>query len=150
MNGSGRRRMVLTKLNMAVLAPMPSARVSTATAVKPGFFSNCRKANFKSVIFSIYDLRFGQSSAAQIPNPKPAAASPPWSFELGASLLFGVWFLEFSFASHVSRFNATTLQRFNGDLLAAHRTGTCLKESPGRRLADPPGLQWRSPKCGRA
>src|SRR5437016_10260426 len=48
MNGSGRRRMVLTKLKMAVFAPMPSASVSTATAVKPGFFSNWRKANLKS------------------------------------------------------------------------------------------------------
>src|SRR5437867_1509162 len=33
---------------MAVLAPMPSASVSTATAVKPGFFSNWRKANLRS------------------------------------------------------------------------------------------------------
>ena len=39
---------MFTKLNMAVFAPMPSASVSTATAVKPGFFSNWRKANFKS------------------------------------------------------------------------------------------------------
>src|SRR5207247_1229667 len=35
---------------MAVLAPMPRASVSTATAVKPGFFSNWRKANLRSVI----------------------------------------------------------------------------------------------------
>src|SRR5437762_13495579 len=33
---------------MAVFAPMPRARVSTATAVKPGFFSNWRKANLRS------------------------------------------------------------------------------------------------------
>src|SRR6266700_2530230 len=33
---------------MAVLAPIPSARVSTATAVKPGFFSSWRKANLRS------------------------------------------------------------------------------------------------------
>ena len=50
MNGSGRRRMVLTKLKMAVFAPMPSASVSTATAVKPGFFSNWRKVNLRSFI----------------------------------------------------------------------------------------------------
>ena len=33
---------------MAVFAPMPSASVSTATAVKPGFFNNWRKANLRS------------------------------------------------------------------------------------------------------
>src|SRR6266446_10581358 len=33
---------------MAVFAPMPNARVSTATAVKPGFFSNWRKAKRRS------------------------------------------------------------------------------------------------------
>src|SRR5207247_10299286 len=37
-------------LKMAVFAPIPSASVSTATAVKPGFFSNCRKANLRSFI----------------------------------------------------------------------------------------------------
>src|SRR6059058_4302541 len=37
-------------LKIAVLAPMPSASVSTATAVKPGFFSNWRKANLRSFI----------------------------------------------------------------------------------------------------
>src|SRR6266576_569377 len=50
LNGRGRRRMVLTKLKMAVFAPMPSASVSTATAVKPGFFSSWRKANLRSFI----------------------------------------------------------------------------------------------------
>jgi hypothetical protein len=34
-----------------MFAPMPSASVSTATAVKPGFFSNWRKANRTSVMF---------------------------------------------------------------------------------------------------
>src|SRR5262245_5988355 len=33
---------------MAVLAPMPRASVSTVTAVKPGFFSNIRKAKRRS------------------------------------------------------------------------------------------------------
>src|SRR6185503_8687829 len=47
-NGSGRKRVALMTLNMAVFAPMPSASVSTATAVKPGFFSSWRKANLKS------------------------------------------------------------------------------------------------------
>src|SRR2546422_2973671 len=35
---------------MPALSPMPSARVSTATVVKPGFFSNWRKANLRSFI----------------------------------------------------------------------------------------------------
>src|SRR5438094_697284 len=37
-------------VKIAVFAPMPSASVSTATAVKPGFFSNWRKANLRSFI----------------------------------------------------------------------------------------------------
>ena len=35
--GNGRRSTALTMLKIAVFAPMPSASVSTATAVKPGF-----------------------------------------------------------------------------------------------------------------
>src|SRR5262245_300941 len=35
-------------LKMAVAAPMPSASVSTATAVKPGCLSNWRKATLRS------------------------------------------------------------------------------------------------------
>jgi hypothetical protein len=34
--GSGRSRTALTTLKMAVVAPMPSASVTAATAVKPG------------------------------------------------------------------------------------------------------------------
>src|SRR5205823_9365474 len=37
-------------LKIAVQAPMPSASVSTATAVKPGFFSSWRTANLRSFI----------------------------------------------------------------------------------------------------
>src|SRR5437667_8792358 len=48
--GNGRIRTASTALKMAVFAPMPSANVSTATAVKPGFFSSWRKANFRSFI----------------------------------------------------------------------------------------------------
>src|SRR5467141_2330642 len=47
-NGNGRNKTPFTTLKMAVFAPMPSASVSTATAVKPGFFSNWRKANLRS------------------------------------------------------------------------------------------------------
>src|SRR5436189_1899556 len=38
---------------MSLFVPMPSASVSTATAVKPGFFSNWRKANLKSFILFV-------------------------------------------------------------------------------------------------
>jgi hypothetical protein len=34
----------LTTLKMAAFAPMPSASVSTTTAVKPGFFASERSA----------------------------------------------------------------------------------------------------------
>src|SRR5437667_12662059 len=49
-NGNGRRSTAFMTLKIAVCAPMPSASVSTATAVKPGFFSSWRKANFRSFI----------------------------------------------------------------------------------------------------
>src|SRR5690348_7587544 len=48
--GSGLSRTALTTLKMAVFAPMPSASVSTATAVKPGCFNNWRMANLRSFI----------------------------------------------------------------------------------------------------
>src|SRR5437773_2614443 len=48
--GSGRSSTASMTLKMEVFAPMPSASVSTATVVKPGFFSSWRKANFKSFI----------------------------------------------------------------------------------------------------
>src|SRR5439155_22741647 len=46
--GSGRKNTPLTRVTTARLTPMPSASVSTATAVKPGFLSNWRKANLRS------------------------------------------------------------------------------------------------------
>ncbi len=46
--GSGRKITAFTILKMAVFAPMPSASVSAATAVKPGFFRSIREANLKS------------------------------------------------------------------------------------------------------
>src|SRR5947208_4417322 len=49
-NGSGRIRTESTTAKMTTLALTQSASVSTATAVKPGFFSNWRKANFRSFI----------------------------------------------------------------------------------------------------
>src|SRR5947207_10102490 len=46
----GSRSTLSPILKIDVLAPMPSASVSTATAVKPGFLSNWRKANLRSFI----------------------------------------------------------------------------------------------------
>ncbi len=48
LNGGGRSSTALTTLKIAAFAPMPSASVSTTTVVKPGFFSNWRKANLRS------------------------------------------------------------------------------------------------------
>src|SRR5437016_7101525 len=48
--GSALSNTALTTLKIAVFAPMPRASVSTATAVKPGFFSNWRTANLRSFI----------------------------------------------------------------------------------------------------
>src|SRR5688572_28544862 len=49
-NGSARRIAALIRLKMAVLAPIPSASVRTATAVKPRFFRSWRKAYLRSFI----------------------------------------------------------------------------------------------------
>src|SRR6058998_3162080 len=40
-------------LKTAVFAPMPSASMSTATDVKPGFLSNWRKANLRSFMIIV-------------------------------------------------------------------------------------------------
>src|SRR5207302_6555505 len=50
LTGSILRSTASIRLKIAVLAPMPSASVSTATAVKPGFLSSWRKANLRSFI----------------------------------------------------------------------------------------------------
>src|ERR1700679_2806801 len=47
-NGSGASTNPCTILNIAVLAPMPSARVIRHTDVKPGDLPNCRNAYFRS------------------------------------------------------------------------------------------------------
>src|SRR5205809_5107779 len=57
-NGGGRSTTALITLNIAVLAPIPSASVSTATAVKPGFLSNWRKAYRRLLITDRVQLEF--------------------------------------------------------------------------------------------
>src|SRR5437879_8605352 len=46
--GSGRSRTPLTKLKIAVFAPMPRARVRTATVVNPGDLLSMRTAKRRS------------------------------------------------------------------------------------------------------
>src|SRR5262249_15707395 len=46
--GSGRSRIALTKLKMALLAPMPRARVRRATSVKPRPLASIRAPNLTS------------------------------------------------------------------------------------------------------
>src|SRR5262245_19535068 len=48
--GNGRRKTEFSSITTVALTPTPSASVSTATAVKPGFFSSWRKANLRSVM----------------------------------------------------------------------------------------------------
>src|SRR5436305_1909433 len=42
------RNTALARVKMVVLAPMPSVSESTATSVKPGFFTSMRTAYFRS------------------------------------------------------------------------------------------------------
>src|SRR2546430_11196231 len=104
-------------LKKAVFAPMPNASVSTATGGKPGFFSNWRKANFKSVMvrgqWSVVrgpGSLVGRRPNSQSPYPKRqrkpklqvpngAAEAPRWRLTFGAYLGFGFWDLGFSFVS---------------------------------------------------
>ncbi len=43
-NGKERSNVELTRLKIAVFAPMPSARIATAVKVKPGVLRNVRSA----------------------------------------------------------------------------------------------------------
>src|SRR5256885_3808229 len=55
------------RLKMAVFAAMPSASVSTATAVKPGFFSSWRMANLTSFMTqSLHWMDFGRAARRKI------------------------------------------------------------------------------------
>ena len=92
-----------TKLKIAVFAPMPTASVSIAIAVKAGFFSNMRTAYFKSFMRAIYDSRLGrgQDTKTQTPNSREIPSCKPqngpryrhietWSFFDVWDLVFGV------------------------------------------------------------
>lgn len=46
---------LFTTLKIAVLAPIPTASVITATVAKPGFFNSWRMANLRSfMLFWLY------------------------------------------------------------------------------------------------
>src|SRR5205823_10045122 len=80
--GSGRNSTTLTTLKMAVLAPIPSARVSTATAVKAGCMASIRKAYRKSWRTACMDLLAAQGH--DWIDPAGAARRDPASKESGA------------------------------------------------------------------
>src|SRR5437899_2519010 len=74
-NGGGRNTTAFITLNIAVFAPMPSASMSTATTVKPGFFNNCRTANLRSFITQcLHRIHFRGSPGGQPASQEPHGA----------------------------------------------------------------------------
>src|SRR5437764_13878073 len=70
LNGRPRRKRSLIKLKIAVLSPMPSARVRTAIAAKAGALVSVRQANRKSL--SIYIKRLlGPQGLDRIDHGRP-------------------------------------------------------------------------------
>ena len=63
-NGSGFNNTALTTLKIAVFAPIPSARVSTATRVNPGDLRSWRKASFKHSFHSVRSASIGSTREA--------------------------------------------------------------------------------------
>src|SRR2546427_5508646 len=64
--GTDRSLSVLITEKLAVFAPMPSASVSTATAVKPGFFRSWRRANLRSFMARcLYGIDFCSTPRGQ-------------------------------------------------------------------------------------
>ncbi len=64
--GSGLRTNAFNQQEIEVVAPMPIARVSTATAVKPGYFSTWRRANLRSFIPQcLHGIDFGRATSWQ-------------------------------------------------------------------------------------
>src|SRR5881227_1422950 len=79
-NGRVFKRTALRSWKMAVFAPMPSARVSTATAVKPGFFSSWRKANLRSFITqSLHRIDLCSASSGNPRREQPCEDENPGS-----------------------------------------------------------------------
>src|SRR5215510_13226252 len=78
--GSGLSNTVLTTEKIAVFAPIPSANVSTATNVRPGFLANIRTPNRKSCqnLFIIHPYRNSESleSPESPESPESLALNP--------------------------------------------------------------------------
>src|SRR4051812_635057 len=72
--GKRSRKTALTTVKMALFTPIPSARVRTATNVKPGDFRSCRKAKRKS--FIITSPSFSAESDNGIDARGPAGGEP--------------------------------------------------------------------------
>src|SRR5262245_50343259 len=77
-NGSGRSSAALTTLKIAVLAPLPSASVSTATAAKPGAFVRPRQAYATSCPKSVQMPEFmnlGRTASAAVGRNGPCSTT---------------------------------------------------------------------------
>src|SRR5262245_47087445 len=74
-------------LNTTVVAPMPSASVSTATAVKPGFFSNWRRANLRSFMAQgFHGIEFGGFAGRQSRGEQSRSANNQHDGEMGQGI----------------------------------------------------------------
>ena len=93
--GSGFRRTPYTRLNMAVFAPMPSASVSTASAVNAGRPSSVRTPNLRSCqsISTLHCCERSHKACAKAPAARRVAAPwrPPPPLVSHASSAFHSW-----------------------------------------------------------
>src|SRR6266576_6759642 len=118
LTGNERSSRVLMTLKMAVLAPNPSASVSTATAVNPGFFSSWRKANLRSFITqSLHRIDLCSASSGNPRREQPCEDENPGSGE---------------------KYNRIGRIHFKEHLLQRLSDGVRKKESPGQAQSDDP------------
>src|SRR5882762_11859854 len=110
---------------MAVLAPMPSASVSTATAVKPGFFSNWRKANLRSFINQFRNPKTEIRKKPKARMPKGALAGLLfWFSKFGIRISLGIRISVFVFSFVSQRLHGIDLRRApRGYPTRQHRNG---------------------------
>src|SRR6516225_2430001 len=107
--GSDSRRMPLTMLKIAALAPIPIARVNTATQVNPGFRRNCRRPYLRScpswsIHGEIQALLESSRARSSFPIARrlPATASPGDSPAFASSCSFNERCVSISSASSCS------------------------------------------------
>src|SRR3954471_4050022 len=84
--GKRSRKTALTTVKMALFTPIPSARVRTATKVKPGDFRSCRKAKRKSLMIwsQVASPSFGAESDNGIDARGAAGGEPGGESAIGA------------------------------------------------------------------